>query len=164
MEITFSFEQLPANLAELKALPEAGLKSPYETAALTVAALCSYERSKEDCLEMLNYLRGPKELSNYELQFLKDRLLGKAYKPFSYFAGASPENNYTPSEPFKLTVFASPRSFLEENYARLLLKSSGADSPREILLREKVSSGQWFLWENFLLADIVRPKTDDPWA
>lgn len=39
---TFTFSALPESLAEMQALPEAGLDSPFKTAALTVLALCAY--------------------------------------------------------------------------------------------------------------------------
>ena len=39
---TFTFAALPESLAELKALPEAALENPFQTAALTVCALCVY--------------------------------------------------------------------------------------------------------------------------
>ena len=39
---TFTFAALPESLAELQALPEASLDTPYKTAALTVLALCAY--------------------------------------------------------------------------------------------------------------------------
>ena len=38
---TFHFKALPESTAEMKALPEAALTSPFETAALTVCALCA---------------------------------------------------------------------------------------------------------------------------
>ena len=49
-----------------------------------------------------------------------------------------------------------------ENYILDLLRSSGADSPREVMLRRK--GEQWFLWENYLLPDIRVPAALDPWA
>lgn len=161
---TFQFTDLPSNLAELKALPEASLSTPYQTAALTVLALCRYGDNPEEAIEMLNYLKGPQVLSNYDIQFLHDRLAGKGYKPFSFFQGARPENSYTPEQPYQISVFDGPYSYQEEGYIKLLLRSSGADNPREIKLRAKPSSGEWFLWENYLLADIRTPQIGDPWA
>ena len=38
---TCTFAALPESLAELRALPEAALDSPFQTAALTVLALCA---------------------------------------------------------------------------------------------------------------------------
>lgn len=42
------------------------------------------------------------------------------------------------------------------------IRSSGADSPRPIKLRQK--GNQWFLWEQYLMPDIRKPKSADPWA
>lgn len=83
MSKTITFSSLPQNCAELKALPQAKLTDPFEVAALVVAVLCRYEQSVDDCIEMLNLLKGPQPLSNYDKQFLKDRLVGKYYVPRS---------------------------------------------------------------------------------
>ena len=72
-EETFTFAALPESLAEMKALPEAELASPFATAALTVCALCVYAADKSIGAEMLNFLRGPRPLSNHDISFLNDR-------------------------------------------------------------------------------------------
>ena len=160
----FTFAALPENLAELQALPEASLSSPYKTTALTMAALCSFEKNEDDVFEMLDYLKGPDPLSAMEKQFLRDRLQGKAYKSRSFFEGAAPDNNYTPKTPFRITVSATPYSCAEENWATLYVKSEGSDSPRPVKLRKKPSTGQWFLNEIQCLMDIRLPEEADPWA
>lgn len=162
MERTFVFAALPQNAAELRALPEFALSDPFMTAALTVAALCRYEADPNAAVDMLNELRGPRPLSNFEIQFLRDRLAGKGYKPFSYFNGAAPANNYTPAKPYTITIRDDPYSYQNEGYARLQLRSFGADNPRQVTLRRKGS--QWMLWEQMLLSDIRTPAKDDPWA
>lgn len=162
--MTFVFSNLPKNLSELQAMPESALSTPYQTAALTVAALCRYGESVDDCIEMLDFLKGPAPMSPYEKQFLRDRLSGKTYKPFSFFNGATPANGYTPSMPYTITISSGPYSFTDQNYAKLNLKSGGADSLRQITLRLKPSTGQWFLVEQFLLSDIRIPVSEDPWA
>ena len=43
---TFVFKSLPESLAEMQALPEASLDTPFKTAALTVCALCAYAADK----------------------------------------------------------------------------------------------------------------------
>ncbi|MBQ9458579.1 MAG: hypothetical protein IJU66_01435 [Oscillospiraceae bacterium] len=161
---TFTFAALPCSLAELRALPEASLDSPYKTAALTLAALCAYEKDESAVHEMLNYLKGPEELSTLEKQFLRDRLAGKGYKCLSFFAGATPQNGYAPETPYRITVSATPYSFDNENWATLYVTSGGADSPRPIKLRKKPSTGQWFLNEIQCLSDIRVPAAQDPWA
>lgn len=160
---TFTFNSLPKNVQELKQLPEAKLKTPYETAALTVLALTRYEESPEDCIEMLNFLKGPEEVSTYEKQFIRERLNGKFYKTFSFFKGTRPDNNYTPSKPYTITVSSNPYSFDSANWATLYLTSSGADNPRPVKLREKPSTGEWFLNEIQFLSDIRLPANQDKW-
>ena len=161
---TFTFSAVPASTAELCALPEAVLDSAFKTAALTLLALCRYEQDAAAAIEMLNFLKGPAEISTYEKQFLQDRLRGKGYKPRSFFAGATPENAYSPTMPYSITVSENPYSFDNENWATLYVTSGGADTPRQIKLRKKPSTGQWFLNEIQCLADIRVPKEEDPWA
>ncbi len=161
---TFSFAALPQSLPELQALPEANLDSPYKTAALALAALCRFEEDETAVHEMLNYLKGPEPLSNLEKQFLRDRLRGKGYKSYSFFAGATPENGYAPASPYMITVSSNPYSFQTENWATVYVQSGGADSPRPVKLRKKPSTGQWFLNEIQCLSDIRVPKEQDPWA
>ena len=161
-----ALHQLPVSLAQLQAMPEGALKKPEHTAALTIAALCIYPIDQDAALEMLNYLQGPRGITPYDKQFLQDRFRDKDYVPRSYFAGANPQNNYEPTEPYTVTVFENPysRSQLDEGYLTLYVCSGGADSPRQIKLRHKPSTGQWFLWEQFLLSDIRKPVSADPWA
>lgn len=163
MEKTFVFRTLPSTAAELTAMPEFDLSDPFSTAALTVAVLCRYESDRDATAEMLNVLKGPRPLTPYEIQFLRDRLGGKGYKPYSFFEGSSPANNYTPSQPYTIRIFDGPYSYQNEGYAKLFVRSSGADSPRQIDLRRK-GDGRWFLWEQFLLSDIRTPAAEDPWA
>ena len=58
---TFTFAALPESLAQMQALPEASLDTPFKTAALTVCALCAYAADRQTGTEMLNWLRGPPE-------------------------------------------------------------------------------------------------------
>ena len=160
----FTFAKLPESLEEFKALPEASLDDPYKTAALTVVALCVYAADKSIGIEILNFLKGPRPLSNLEIQFIDDRLRdGKTYVPFSYFKGAKPENDYTPDQPYTVIVESNAYSDANKGYMKLLIRSGGADAPREVQLRMK-GDGQWLLWEQFLLPDIRKPKSSDPWA
>ena len=160
----FTFNALPESLAQMQALPEADLSSPFKTAALTVCALCAYAADKQVGTEMLNWLRGPRPLNGMDISFLNDRFRGnKTYIPFSYFAGATPDNDYTPTQPFTITVESNHVSAAEQGYMKLFIPCGGADSPRPIKLRMK-GDGKWFLWEQYLLTDVRQPKSSDPWA
>lgn len=160
---TFTFQTLPESVDQLKSLPEAALATPFQTAALTVCALCAYGRNKTAGEEMLNFLKGPRPLSGYDISFLNDRFRDGKHIPFSYFQGATPENDYTPAKPFTVTITAGPYADANPGYKKLHIRSGGADNPREIVLRQK-GNGQWFLWDQFLMVGIRQPKSEDPWA
>lgn len=163
-EKIITFSKLPENVEELKAMPEASLESPFGTAALTIAVLCNYGTNVDNTIAMLDFLKGPEPVSTYEKQFLNDRLKGKEYKPFSFIKGATPANGYKVSAPYSITVCETPDSFREENWGTVFVVSGGADSPRQIKLRKKPSTGQWFLNEIQCLSDIRVPAEQDPWA
>ena len=127
------------------------------------AALARYESSPSDCFAMLNFLKGPEPLSSLEKQQIRERLGGKTYKPRSFFVGATPDNNYTPSQPYKIVVTDNSYSYQSEGWATLYLKSGGADSPRPVKLRKKPSTGQWFLNDIQFLSDIRIPAAEDKW-
>ena len=155
---TFTFGALPESLAELQALPEATLRDPFQTAALTVCALCAYAADKAIGTEMLNWLRGPRTLSPFDISFLNDRFREGHHVIFSYFEGATPANGYTPNRPFRLTVEAGPYAGQNPGYQKLHIRSGGADNPREIVLRQ-TADGRWLLWDQFLLLSI-RPANN----
>lgn len=162
---TFTFSALPESLAEMQALPEAKLDTPFATAALTVLALCAYAADRATGTEMLNWLRGPRPLNGQDISFLNDRFRdGKTYLPFTYFAGSTPDNNYTPAQPYKVTIESNHVSAEEQGYMKLFIPCGGADSPRPIKLRQRGSDGKWFLWEQYLLTGVRAPKEADPWA
>ena len=165
---TVSFDRLPENLAELKALPGTDLHDPYYVAGLTILALCEFPKDQEACFAMLDYLKGPRPLTNLEKSFINDRFMdGVDYVPRSYIAGSSPENDYTPATPYRITVkeLAHSRDNIGDGYLRLFIASSGADSERFLDLRYKPSTDQWFLWEfPGILLGIRTPVSVDPWA
>lgn len=163
MKKTFTLTALPQSLAQLQSLPQAALADPFQTAALTVCALCAYAENKEVGTEMLNWLRGPRPLSNLDISFLNDRFRDGKHVIYSYFEGAVPENDYTPALPFTLTFEAGPYADANPGYKKLHIKSGGADNPREVILRQK-GDGTWLLWDQMLLVGIRTPKSADPWA
>lgn len=131
-----------------------------------MCALALFAKDKDGGTAAMNLLRGPRLMTPYDCQFLRDRLRGKPYLPLAYFEGASPENGYHPHVPYTLNVLTDPRpQDVEPGYLRLYLKTAGADSPRPMKLRRKGSTGQWFLWEySSILSGIRIPSSEDPWA
>ncbi|MBQ0011850.1 MAG: hypothetical protein KBT07_04005 [Clostridiales bacterium] len=163
---TVVFQEIPETLEQMQALPEASMKDPLDVAALTIAALCVYPSNKYESIRMLNFLKGPQPLTPYELSFLADRFRDSDYVARSYFDGATPQNNYLPQRPYSITVYelAHSRDALNEGYLTVNITSGGADSPRQIRLRTKPSTGEWFLWEQFVLSGIRTPDAANPWA
>ena len=140
---------LPATLAEFQALPRS---TPEEVCAGFLCALNLYTKSPNDGVAAMDLLRGPRPMTPYDSQFLRDRLRGKEYLPLAYFDGATPQNGYRPQD-------------VEEGYLRVFLQTAGADAPRPVKLRQKPSTGEWFLWEySSPLSGIRIPASQDPWA
>ncbi len=157
------FAEVPSTYEGFIALPQAAMSTPFDTAAMTVVALCVWPLDAELSTRMLNYLRGPRPLSNMDISFIKDRFYDKDYVPRSYFNGSVPGNDYTPQAPYTITVSDNPNSYLNESYATLYIRSGGADNPRQVQLRQ-AKDGKWYLWEQFLLPDIRKPESENPWA
>lgn len=157
------WKELPATLAEFSAAG-ADLSRPETTCALFLAALELYLRDTNQGVTAVNLLRGPRPMTGYDVQFLRDRLRGKPYLPLAYFDGAMPQNNYTPSRPYTLEVLSDPRpQDVEPGYLRVFLRTAGADSPRPVKLRQKETN--YYLWEySSILSGIRIPVQDDPWA
>ena len=162
MKITVS--SVPTTSEEFSALPQNDLSKPENTCVMFLLALALYLKDSDAGVAALNTLRGPRALSNYDIQFLRDRLRGKSYLPLAYFDGATPANNYAPSTPLTLEVIADSRpQDVEEGYLRLFLKTTGADSPRPIKLRQK--GDFWYLWEySSILSGIRIPSEADAWT
>lgn len=161
MQVTLT--HLPDTAAEFEALSR---RAPEEVCACFLCALNLYIKDKDAGVAAMDLLRGPRPMTPYDAQFLRDRLRGKEYLPLAYFEGAAPENSYTPAQPYVLNVLPDPRpQDMEPGYLRLFLRTAGADSLRPIKLRQKPSTGEWFLWEySSPLSGIRIPAAQDPWA
>ncbi len=158
------FDKMPANLEEFKAMELMDLTKPENTCTMFLCALQLFVEDREVGVEAINILKGPVALSNYDINFLRDRFMDKPYMPLIYFEGAKPENNYTPDMPYTLEFAEDPRpQDVEEGYVRLYLRTAGADNPRHIKLRQK--DGNWYIWDYpGLLMDVRKPAKEDPWT
>ncbi len=159
MKVTFP--KLPETFEQFSALAQAEqLSAPENACAMFLLALHLYTKDKDAGVKAVDLLRGPRPMNNHEIQFLRDRLIDKAYLPLAYFNGATPQNNYAYTVEF--TADPRPRD-CEAGYMRLYLKTAGADSPRPVKLRQK--DGNWYLWEySGVLSGIRIPAAEDAWA
>lgn len=163
----FTYEKLPLTLDDLKAMQK-NPKDFFETAALAVLALNVYADFPEECEAMLNYLNGPDPVAVRDMQLIKTQFMeGGKYTVKSYFKGATPQNNYTPSMPFTVTVHDNPYSYdtMKDGYVSLYIPSGGADNDRKVMLRTKPSTGEWFIhtWQGLLMG-IRTADEANPWA
>jgi len=164
--VSVVFTSIPTSLQQFAALPQAAMQTPFDTAAMVVVAFGLYKVDKNLSISMLNHLKGPQPLSNQEISFIADRMAQNKkvdYIAESYFLGATPANNYTPTEPYTVQVSENPYSYEQAGYAQVFITCGGADSPRPVKLRQ-AKDGKWYLWEQFLLSDIRPPEAADPWA
>ncbi len=163
MKVTIG--KIPQNLQEFEELAGT-LSTPEKTCALLLCAISLFDKDKEAGTAALNLLRGPRPMTPYDIQFMRDRLSGKPYLPLAYFEGATPQNGYKPNVPYVLDVKADPRKQdAEPGYCRVFVQTPGADSPRPVKLRQKGSTGEWFLWDyTSVLVGIRTPVSEDPWA
>ncbi len=161
----FTFPDFPRTYEDFLSLASELMTRPEGTAALLIVALKVYTNDRDTGLAMLNHLHGPRPLSNHDKQFLRDRLSDKLYLPDSYAVGATVDNNYTPDEPFTVIVEHDPVPAGEEYLFRVRITSSGADTPRLVVLRRKQSGDKWFVWEYPGIVSGIRiPKAEDPWV
>lgn len=158
------FNSLPETYEHFISLPQASLSTPYETAAMAVLAFCFYPKDKELCYKMIDFLRGPRLMNGSDKQFIADRFRDKDYVPRSYFAGATPGNDYQPTAPYTVEVRENQYTYSVDGIAKLFIPSGGADDPRPIQLR-KAKDGKWYLWEySSILLGIRQPESSNPWA
>lgn len=73
MQVTIS--KLPTNLSEFKTLASSG-REPERVCALFLYALFLFDRNKDDGTAAMNLLRGPRPMTPYDVQFLRDLLPG----------------------------------------------------------------------------------------
>lgn len=161
--VSVSFSRLPVSVAELEASDAEYFQHPQYAAAMFLAIMCGYGDDPEEALDMVDHIKGPEPLSDYDRGFLDDRMTDKLYLPYSYFSGATVENDYTPDEPYTVTLSENQYSRDEDGVIKFFIASAGADSPRPVTVRQKNSTGEWFLWEQSLLVGIRLPASQDKW-
>ena len=166
-----TYEDIYMSLDTFKSLVNAHRQDAYYLAGLTAVALCNFKVDTDRCIAMLNALRNPAEpMTDRDKNTLIERLTGKEYIPFSYFAGAIQFNNFTPREPYSILVKDNQYSFYSEGWAELWLHSTGSPIDRQVRLRMRPSTGAWYLTEQMLVQDITiveeekEEETEDPWG
>ena len=146
-EITF--HELPTDFNVFINIAESTLNLPERAAALFVLALRVYAVDSELGLEMISYLRHQTTLDPEEVKNLLEAPLRKSrFIPLSYFKGATPDNSYTPDEPYIITVKTDRHRSLKRKYKTLYIGCPGLGVYRPITMvrvRKKKAGNKRFL-------------------
>ena len=167
--ITYTFNALPRNIEELKTLEVNNreyFNSPHFVTALFICCLNRMTDNSADAWNMINYLRTHTatvgennilKVSNVVMQNIVQYLLEKDANgnPVSnglrsYFAGSSPDNQYTPTAPpYKVTIVEQSDMYTTEDgilCAKLYVESSGSDNPVGPLKLRKIEDHGWLVY------------------
>ena len=160
---TLVFSRMLTDVEDLKKLD---ITDEYQSACAVVFTLARFEEDFSKGEEMLEYINGPEDVSKFDIDFIKNQIDQYPYVVRSYFNNTSLEDNYTIKE-VSITVLENTYSRDEEGYVKLWLHSSGADSNRSVMLRQKESTKEWFLFSDTykgLMAGIRIPAENDKWS
>lgn len=155
-----SFNVIPEAASQFEGVD---ITDEYISCAAIMLAFVLYETAPEEALKALTVLSGPNGVSAQDESFIKSQFDQYPYVARSYFGGASAANDYLISEN-SIVISENPYSRTEEGYVTLWLTSGGADSQRELQLRKKGSTGEWFMNSYMgVLSGIRKPESADLW-
>lgn len=160
---TFTFSRMLVSVDDLRQLD---ITDEYQSVCAIVFTLARFEDDRDASKQMLEYINGPEDVSDFDIDFMKNQIEQYPYVMRSYFDNTSPEENYEVKE-VSITIKENLYSRNEEGYVKLWLHSSGADSERSVMLRKKESTGEWFLFSDTykgLMAGIRIPASADKWS
>lgn len=167
-KITYTFNALPRNIEELKTLEvndREYFNSPHFVTALFICCLNRLPDNSSDAWNMINYLRthtatvGENNIMKMykgDMQNIVQFLLDPDDNGFpssnglrSYFAGSSPDNQYTPTTPYRVTIVEKSDVYTTEDgilCAKLYVESSGADDLMGALKLRKIDGHGWLVY------------------
>ena len=163
--MTITYNKIETTLDELKNVDRT---NPYNVVGEFIRVISDYKDN--DFYNKIQFLQGDfQPMTEIMKQNIKDRMTQNDKYNFigkSYFKGATPDNDYTPSNPYEIEVFENPYTDENEGYKKLFVRSGGADSERPITLR-LAKDGNYYVWSDSfmgLLSDIRQPESSNPWA
>ena len=188
---TYTFSTVPTSYEDLVQYKS---DSPYKAMALLIMAFRTWTPDDPSvCLHMLDYLTdtgvdsGKKDADGRKLsrpaseyvpwtQFINDRMRqGEKWRYIgdAYLGGAMPSNDYTPTDPFTVTVRQSVydpykpegSTGTEPALYQVLISLPGADNDRYAIFYQD-PRGDWRVYGDYwkgLLTDVQTPGSDLPW-
>ena len=175
---TYTFSTIPTNVEELKQYNISGDDGRYKVLALYIMSLRTWKpENQTDCEEMIGYLCN-RQLSVYEKQRLAEQM--KKSKQYLYLGnaflnGSTPANNYTPSQPYSITLTqdsvvdedqvyipANPSIPSPDQY-RAFIYCKASDSGKWIDVYKSSKDGNWYMYKWMdLITSIKVPASSNP--
>ena len=175
---TYTFSTIPINVEELKQYNISGDDGRYKVLALYIMSLRTWKpENQTDCEEMIGYLCN-RQLSVYEKQRLAEQM--KKSKQYLYLGnaflnGSTPANNYTPSQPYSITLTqdsvvdedqvyipANPSIPSPDQY-RAFIYCKASDSGKWIDVYKSSKDGNWYMYKWMdLITSIKAPASSNP--
>ena len=175
---TYTFSTIPTNVEELKQYNISGDDGRYKVLALYTMSLRTWKpENQTDCEEMIGYLCN-RQLSVYEKQRLAEQM--KKSKQYLYLGnaflnGSTPANNYTPSQPYSITLTqdsvvdedqvyipANPSIPSPDQY-RAFIYCKASDSGKWIDVYKSSKDGNWYMYKWMdLITSIKAPASSNP--
>lgn len=175
---TYTFSTIPTNVEELKQYNISGDDGRYKVLALYIMSLRTWKpENQTDCEEMIGYLCN-RQLSVYEKQRLAEQM--KKSKQYLYLGnaflnGSTPANNYTPSQPYSITLTqdsvvdedqvyipANPSIPSPDQY-RAFIYCKASDSGKWIDVYKSSKDGNWYMYKWMdLITSIKAPASSNP--
>ena len=174
----YTFSTIPTNVEELKQYNISGDDGRYKVLALYIMSLRTWKpENQTDCEEMIGYLCN-RQLSVYEKQRLAEQM--KKSKQYLYLGnaflnGSTPANNYTPSQPYSITLTqdsvvdedqvyipANPSIPSPDQY-RAFIYCKASDSGKWIDVYKSSKDGNWYMYKWMdLITSIKAPASSNP--
>ena len=153
------FSRLPHSYLRFSEVQQAIGETPEGAAALFILALHvyrEYESEGEKCLadachmslKAWDVTNNRPVLLKYHMDGVISAVAKYSRLEYAYMNGATPENNYTPDEPYGITVnYDANNSNLESGTVRLYVHTKGADSNRPMTIKREEADGFWRITE-----------------
>lgn len=164
---------IPSDLDAFLELRDDLAQTPQGGAAIFVTAMLMYEQDKELGLQAFTIALDRNLLSKNQSGYkgfvpkrsfqsnLRSYFAPRSYIGRSYVKGTSPEKGYTlPDAPYRMQLSTNIHSEQSDGSMRVFIKSSGADSPRPVTLKQN-NRGLWKVTNySSLFMGMRRPALD----
>jgi hypothetical protein len=153
-QTTVSINRIPHTLIKFLELRDQIAHTPQGAIVMMIVALRIYQQYPVEGMKCLTANctypligQAPNNPGAYQgnamnnITTLKHRLNELSHLPLIYYAGASPQNKYTPqAPPYQVELFANPHSYIASNDGtmriKLFVKTLGADSARPVTVKK----------------------------